>query len=258
MRELAVTSIYLPKNAMGCSKSGWLNTKRYVPPVRTSASQETNDIPNEGGAHHRLSNSGLVQASNTTCAGALKVRVTTISRSDIRSAVVGVSTGSGSLSFACSISFLPLQIINDLVQLAETGVPELAVPLDPCRLFLQPAHAELARPHPPDFFRGDEPRLFQDADVLLHAREGHTELPGKLRDRRVRMPQPFQDAASGGVRERGERGIQRGALTLNHTVHYKPAERRMQGASGQLMPECNPRPEPLTYDSGRRGHQMGA
>src|SRR5262245_4292547 len=188
MREWGVTSIYLPKNAMGCSKSGWLNTKRYAPPVRTSASQETNDTPNEGGIHHRLSNSGLVHASNTLCTGPLKVRVTTSSRSDFRSTVVGFFMALGSLSFSASIAFLPFQFLNDLVQLVEACVPELAVPLDPCRLFLQPAQAELARPHPPDLLGGDEPRLLQDTDVLLHAREGHAELPGKVRDRSVRMP----------------------------------------------------------------------
>src|SRR5690606_9030116 len=57
MREGGVTSMYLPKNAIGCSKSGWLKTKRYVPPVRTSASQETSVMPKEGGVHHRISNS---------------------------------------------------------------------------------------------------------------------------------------------------------------------------------------------------------
>jgi hypothetical protein len=32
MREWGVTSIYLPKNAIGYSEAAWLNTKRYVPP----------------------------------------------------------------------------------------------------------------------------------------------------------------------------------------------------------------------------------
>src|SRR5262245_24024689 len=98
MSELGVTSIYLPKNAMGCSEAEWLKTKRYVPPVRTSASQEMKDIPNDFGAHHRVSNSGLVQASNTMCAGPLKVRVTTSSRSDFRSTVVRFFVAVGLLS----------------------------------------------------------------------------------------------------------------------------------------------------------------
>src|SRR6516164_7807161 len=108
MREWGVTSIYLPKNAIGCSEAAWLNKKRYVPPVRTSASQEMKDIPNDFGAHHRLSNSGLVQASNTMCAGPLKVRVTTSSRSDFRSTVVGFFMSVVSLSLLSSMdSFLP-------------------------------------------------------------------------------------------------------------------------------------------------------
>src|SRR5499427_4101133 len=75
-RECGVTSMYRPKNAMGSGEAGWLNTKRYVPPVRTSISHESRDRPNDFGTHHRLNNSGLVHASNTLRAGLLKVRVT--------------------------------------------------------------------------------------------------------------------------------------------------------------------------------------
>ncbi len=88
------------------------------------------------------------------------------------------------------------------------------MPLDPCRLFLQSEQAELAGKHPADFLRGDEPRLLQDADVLLHAREGHVEFLGKLRDRSVLTSKLLQDAASGGVRKRGERGIEAGPPLL--------------------------------------------
>src|ERR1700690_3698015 len=182
-RECGVTSIYLPTNAIGCSEAAWPNTKRYLPPVRTSASQERKDTPYDFGAHHRLSSSGLVHASNTMRAGPLKVRVTTSSRSDFRSTVVGFFMGVGSLSLLASIELLLLfQFLNNLVQLVETCVPELAVPPDPCRLFLQSTQAELAGPHAADLLRGDEPRLLQDTDMLLHAREGHVELLGKVRD----------------------------------------------------------------------------
>src|SRR5262245_42530125 len=149
-RECGVTSIYLPKNAIGCSDEAWQNTKRYVPPVRTSASQERKDIPHDFGAHHRLSSSGLVHASNTIRAGPLKVRVTTSSCSDFRSTVVRFFMGVGSPSLPASIDpLLPFQLLDNLVQLVETCVPELAVPLDPCRLFLQSARADLAGPHAP-------------------------------------------------------------------------------------------------------------
>src|SRR3954451_16761510 len=100
------------------------------------------DIPNDFGAHHRLSSSGLVQASNSMRAGALKVRVTTSSRSDFRSTVVRFFPEEGSLPPFSSIDlFLPFQFLDNLVQLVEACAPEVVVPLDPCRLFLQSAQA---------------------------------------------------------------------------------------------------------------------
>src|SRR6476660_6888668 len=221
-REGGVTSMYLPKNAMGFEASG-PNTKRYVPPERTSISQESRVMPIDFGTHHRLISSGLVHASNTMRAGPLKVRVTTSSRSDFRSTVVRFFMGVGSLSLLASIGvLLPFQFLDNFVQLVEACVPELAVPLDPGHLFLQPAQAELAGPHAPDLLRGDEPRLLQDADVLLHAREGHVELLGKVRDRRVSTPELLQHAASGDVRERRERGVEASPGILNHVVQYIP------------------------------------
>src|SRR6185503_881313 len=185
-------------------------------------------MPIDFGTHHRLNSSGLVHASNTMRAGPLKVRVVTSSRSDFRSTVVPFFMGVGSLSFLASIDLLlPFQFFDNLVQLLEACVPELAVPLDPCRLFLQSAQAELAGPHAPDLLRGNEPRLLQDADMLLHAREGHVELLGQVRDRSVCTPELLQNAASGGVRECGERGIEAGSGILNHSVqcliHKLPA-----------------------------------
>src|SRR4026209_1657884 len=83
-REYGVTSRYVPKNAIPSGS----NSRRYLPPTRTSISQERRDMPIDFGTHHRLTSSGLVHASNTMRAGALKVRVTTSSRSDFRSTVV--------------------------------------------------------------------------------------------------------------------------------------------------------------------------
>src|SRR4051812_17968241 len=121
-REGGVTSMYRPKNSIGCSEPGWRNTKRYGPPARTSASQETKDTPNDFGAHHRMSSSGVVQASNTIRAGATKVRVTTSSRSDVRSTVVRFFTGVLS-PFAAIGFFLLFQFLDDLVRLVEACVP---------------------------------------------------------------------------------------------------------------------------------------
>src|SRR4029077_1330593 len=150
-RECGVTSRYVPKNSIGFGAAGWLNTRRYMPPTRTSASQDSSVRPNDFGTHHRLSSSGWVHASNTMRAGPLKVRVTTSSRSDFRSTVVRFFMRVGSLSLLASIHLLlPFQFLNNRAQLVEACVPELAVPLDPCGLFLQSAQAERAGPHAPD------------------------------------------------------------------------------------------------------------
>src|SRR5687767_1472593 len=153
-----------------------------------------------------MSSYGLGHALNTMRAGPLKVRVTTSSRSDFRSIVVGLV-----------IDLLPvLQLLDDRVQRVEARRPDLAIVLDPGRLFLEPAQTEPAGPHPTDLLRGDEARAFQDADMLLHAREGHVEFVRKLRDRGVRTSELLQDAASCGVRERAERRIE--VSMLSHLV----------------------------------------
>src|SRR5580693_1748183 len=111
-RVCGVTSMYLPKNAKGFEAS-WPNSKRYLPPTRTSASQESKDTPADLGAHHRLSSSGLVHASNTMRVGPLKVRVTASSRSDFRSTVMRFFMGVGSLSLLASIDLLlPFQRVG--------------------------------------------------------------------------------------------------------------------------------------------------
>ena len=46
------------------------------------------------------------------------------------------------------------------------------------------------------------------------------EVLGKGRDRSVRTPELLQNAASGGVRERAEQGIEVGLAILNHSVQY--------------------------------------
>src|SRR3984957_11240156 len=131
-RECGVTSLYVPKNAI--RESPYANSKRYLPPTRTSISQESRDIPIDFGTHHCLNSSGLVHASNTRRAGPLKVRVTTSSRSDFRSTVVGFFMRVDSLSFLASIDLLlSFQFFDNVVQSIEARVPELAVLLDPCR-----------------------------------------------------------------------------------------------------------------------------
>src|SRR5580658_3243207 len=145
-------------------------------------SHESSDRPADFGTHQRWNNSGLLHASKTMCAGALNVRVTTSSRSDLRSTAVRFMAV-GLPSFPSGICFLLVfQVLDNLVQRVEACVPEVTVPLDPCSFLLESAHAELAGPHAPNLLRDDKPHLLQDADVLLHAREGHVEILGKLGD----------------------------------------------------------------------------
>ena len=145
----------------------------------------------------------------------------TSSRSDVRSTVVRFFVGVGSISLFSTIDFfLSFQCLDHRVQRLEACAPEMVVPLDPRCRFLQSTHAERAGPHAPDLLRGDEPRLFQDAHVLLHSRERHVKRLGKIRDRRVCTSELLKNAASRGVGECGERGIEGGAWMLNHMVQY--------------------------------------
>jgi len=91
---------------------------------------------------------------------------------------------------------------------------------DPFDLGFQPALTERAGAHAADLLRAHESGLFQHADVLLHARQGHAEFRCELRDGGVRPPELLQHAAPRDVRERGERGIETGRRTLNHMVQY--------------------------------------
>src|SRR5215216_4641094 len=114
--ECGVTSLYVPKNA-DC-ESPYANSRRYPPPTRTSISQESRDIPIDFGTHHCLKSSGLVHASNTRRAGALKLRVTMSSRSDFRSTVRRFFMTAGSLSRFASIGLLlAFHFFENLVQL---------------------------------------------------------------------------------------------------------------------------------------------
>src|SRR4051795_1150943 len=65
-RESGVTSMYLPKNAMEFEAS-CPNSRRYLPPARTSIPQESRGTPIDLGAHHRM-NSSAWSRPRTRCA----------------------------------------------------------------------------------------------------------------------------------------------------------------------------------------------
>src|SRR6187551_3764700 len=106
-------------------------------------------------------------------AGASKVRCVTSSRSELRSTVVRFFIAAGSRWVSASIDLLlPVQFLDNVVQLVEARFPEPAIPLDPVSLFLQPVPAQPAGSNPPDLLGRDEIGLLQDEDMLPHAREG--------------------------------------------------------------------------------------
>src|SRR3954454_9669363 len=109
MRDGGVTSRYVPWKSMPSP-----NSRRYVPPVRTSISQERSVMPIDFGTHQRVNSSGFDHASNTRRAGASKHRVTTTSRSDFRSTCVMFSVGATSLCLLASMGLLLLfQFFDD-------------------------------------------------------------------------------------------------------------------------------------------------
>src|SRR4028119_1001841 len=117
---------------------------------------ECNVMPIDLGSHHCLKSSGFVHASKTRCAGPLNVRVTTISRSEVRSTLTGFGPTFGSLRVVSIHLLLPVKFFDHVIQRAEARVPQLLVPLDPPRYVLKTGHADPARAHPPNLLGGDE------------------------------------------------------------------------------------------------------
>ena len=62
--------------------------------------------------------------------------------------------------------------------------------------------------------------MLQHPDVLPHARQGHVECLGQIRDRRVASSEPLQDATPGGIGQRREGGIESAVGILNHLVQF--------------------------------------
>src|SRR3569623_173569 len=165
-------------------------------------------MPKDFGVHHFMMSSGVVQASKTRRAGPSKVRVTTTSRSERRSVVVTAPCPCSVVSFASIGLFLLLELFNDFVQFREACRPHVAVAFDPDRFLFEATATEAAGANSPDLLGDDQARLLEDADVLLHACEGHVEPFGKLGDRCVGTAKLLEHAATRYVGEGRERGIE--------------------------------------------------
>src|SRR5688572_8609834 len=163
-------------------------------------------------------------------AGPLKTLEMTSSRSDVRSAVVSLPAVAGSLR-AFTDDLLPVQFLDDLVQLVETGRPELAVTLDPRRLLFEPAGTQPAGSHPPHLLGDHEARMLQHADVLLHAGQRHSERVRELGDRGVLPREPLEHATPGRIGQCGKGRVDLLRIILNHMVQYRPNARARQEGS---------------------------
>src|SRR5215203_5774255 len=113
------------------------NSSRYLPPVRTSISHDMSETPDaDFGTHQRWNSSGWLHALNTALGGASNIRLTTSSRSPLRSTDVRFCVPPALLARR-SIAFLLFHFDDDFVQGFETGLEELAVLLDPIRFRLE-------------------------------------------------------------------------------------------------------------------------
>src|SRR3954452_8357540 len=129
-------------------------------------SSERSRAPIDCGSHHCRNSSGVVHASKTRRAGASNVRLTTTSRSEVRSTLTG-RAASGSLFPVLSTGALLVpQSCDDIVQRAEARVPQLLVPLHPCRHVLEAVHPDPAAAHAPDLLGRHEAGGLEDLEVL--------------------------------------------------------------------------------------------
>ena len=102
------------------------------------------------------------------------------------------------------------------------------MPLEPFARTLECALPEPATHHTPGLVPLDEPRAFQDAQVLDEARKRHAERLGELAHGVFPAFESRQDGAPRGIGERIEDSIEAGGLIVNHSVHYRPVFRRCQ------------------------------
>ncbi len=101
-------------------------------------------------------------------------------------------------------------------------LPEPAVPLDPAGGVPHGARDQPATADAAVFGVRDQARPREHPQVLVNAGEGHRERPRQLGDRGLARGKPGEDRPAGRVRERGEGGVERALVMLNHVVKYRP------------------------------------
>src|SRR5262245_12205171 len=171
--------------------SGPADTNRYRPPSRRSTVHEVRFQPRA--PYHRVSSGGWVNASKTSRAGAVKDRVSTISRS------VGIVTVS---------SVIALHLRQQRVEALVALLPVQPKVLQPRGDLLQGLWREPARAALLVATAGDEPGPLQDLEVLGDGGLAHLERGRQFGDRRVAGRQAGEDRAPGRIGEREERRVE--------------------------------------------------
>jgi hypothetical protein len=97
-----------------------------------------------------------------------------------------------------------------LSQRIELPFPELPVFLNPFGRAFHRRGGETAAMDAPIFSPLDEPGVLKDTQVFRHGGKGHFIWRGEIADGRFALRETSEDAATGGVGERGESIIQSG------------------------------------------------
>src|SRR5690349_11629867 len=158
------------------------------------------------GTHQRRTCSAFVHASNTSLAGARKVRAMTISRSPTSS--IFVSPTGASLAFlAFTALLLALELLEELVHLGESVVPDPAVAFEPVVQLAQRLRTELVEPLLRARLHVDEAGLLEHAQVLRHLGLRELEALADVVHRARPGEQQLDDAKPTRLGEGGERVV---------------------------------------------------
>jgi hypothetical protein len=114
----------------------------------------------------------------------------------------------------------PVRCFEYVAQSGETVLPLGALGGEPVLGSPESRRLEAARAHAADLLRGDEARMFEDAEVLDDGGERHVQGCGKLTHRRRTADQALHHGAPGRVGQRVEDPVELGQ-TVRHFLNYR-------------------------------------
>src|SRR5262245_53549006 len=151
--------------------------------------------------HQRLTCSGLVMASNTSCRGASNTRVSVISVSDgvvlWKVLLFAALTG---MTLLLGFEFLQIRVKS-----IEACFPDVTVAFGPLGHFLQGRCLDAAWPPLGFASASDKAGSFEHSEVLRDGWKGHVERLGKLSNRPLPGGECGENRSPGRVGKRGKR-----------------------------------------------------